>query len=356
MQLKKIQGIDLTGKRVLLRADFNVSIDQNGSAQETYKIAAIKETVDYILSHEGVKLAIISHLGRPSSSEDTKYSLSQLQDEVAEILDRPVAFVCNCIGVCVQRAIEEHIDGQILLLENLRYHDAEKGNDDLFATQLATAFDVYVNDAFSVTHRAHASVHAITKVINSYAGIWIQKEVEMLTKAKKASETPSVAIIGGAKIQTKLPLIKTLEKSYTNILVGGKTATEAIDQKIAFGQRVILPEDFTGDKRYDIGPKTIKAFKALVRESRLIIWNGPLGKFEQSPFDAGTNEIAKEIALNKNAFSVVGGGESVQALHSLGYEKNVSFVSTGGGAMLAFMAGESMPGLEVLQKVSENKS
>lgn len=350
MQLQKIQEVDLTNKRVLLRADFNVSIDEQGRAKETYKIAAAKETVDYIMSFKGVKLAMISHLGRPASPEDKKFSLIHLKDEVAQTFGFPTAFVCDCIGVCVQRAMEEHKDGQILLLENLRYHEGEKQNDAVFASQLVTAFDVYVNDAFSVTHREHASVHSITKCIDSYAGIWLQREVEMLSKAKEASQMPSVAIIGGAKIQTKLPLIKTLENTYTNILVGGKTATEALDEKITFSDRVFLPEDFAGDNRYDIGPKTINTFKVLIRESKLIIWNGPLGKFEQPPFDTGTNEIAKEIAHNKEAFSIVGGGESVQALRSLGYDKDVSFVSTGGGAMLAFMADESMPGLEVLQK------
>jgi len=349
MQLRKIQKVDLTNKRVLLRADFNVSIDPSGAAKETYKIAALKETVDYVLSHKGVSLAIVSHLGRPSSPDDTAFSLKNLKDEVSQILGRPVAFVCNCVGVCVQRAISEYKEGQVVLLENLRFHEGEKKNDSLFATQLTTAFDIYINDAFSVTHRAHASVQAITHLIPSYAGIWLQREVQMLTKAKTAAVTPSVAIIGGAKIQTKLPLIATLEKSYTKILVGGRTAVEAIDQKMSFSQKVVLPQDFAGEKKYDIGIQTITQFNTYINDAKLIVWNGPMGKFEQPPFDNGTKEIAQAIASNKQAFRIVGGGESVQALRSLGYDKDVDFVSTGGGAMLAFMAGEPMPGLETLQ-------
>jgi len=348
--LKKIQNVDLTNKRVLLRADFNVLLDKDKNVQDTYKIQAVRETVDYVLSHGGATLALMSHMGRPSGVVDKELSLAHIRDDISKILERPVNVACNSIGVCVQGALEGAKQGEILLLENLRFHEQEKANDRHFAQQLAAPFDSYINDAFSVCHRAHASVEAITEHIPHYAGLWLQKEVETLTKVRDTVEAPAVAIIGGAKIDTKIPLITALGKNYGTILVGGRTSVEAVDADMEFDDKVILPIDFTGSERYDIGPETIVKFIEKITTAKTVVWNGPLGKFEEKPYDTSTVKIAQAIAENKDCFSVVGGGESVQALEAAGLTEKISFISTGGGAMLAFLAGEEMPGLRVLIK------
>jgi phosphoglycerate kinase len=343
--LQDIRKVDLTNKRVLMRADFNISLDGDGDVKDRHKVEAARQTVDYVLAHSGATLAIMSHMGRPKDRDDKQYSMAHIRDDVSEILQRPVRIACDCIGVCVSGGIEDLPDGEILLLENLRYHVGEKNDDSHFAQQLAAPFDVYINDAFSVCHRSHASVHAIQEYIESYAGIWLQREVEILTKVRDHVEQPAVAIIGGAKIDTKIPLISALEQTYSSVLVGGRTSVEALEKGLHFSEKVMLPVDFVGVDKFDIGPKAIKDFVDRISVAKTIIWNGPLGKFEEKPYDKATLAIAQAIADNQEAFSVVGGGESVQALTQAGLENHVSFVSTGGGAMLAFLAGESMPGL-----------
>ncbi len=343
--LQDIRKIDLTDKRVIMRADFNITLDDQGDVKDRHKVEAARATVDYVLSHPGVTLAIMSHMGRPTGPDDKSFSLAHLRDDVSAILDRPVRIACDCIGVCVSGGIEDLPDGEILLLENLRYHDGEKGNDDYFAQQLAAPFDIYINEAFSVCHRGHASVDAITRHIPSYAGIWLQGEVETLTKVRDAVDQPAVAIIGGAKIETKIPLISALEQTYSAVLVGGRTAVEAMDESLVFSEKVMLPTDFAGAEKFDIGSETVKDFVHRIAQAKTVIWNGPMGKFEERPYDKGTVAIARAIADNPDAFSVVGGGESVQALRQTGLQNHVSFVSTGGGAMLAFLANENMPGL-----------
>ena len=346
MDIQKIQEGVFLGKKVLVRADFNVAIE-DGKVKERFKLEACKKTVDYLLSQEGSKIALVSHLGRPEGKVNPEFSLKQVKNELETILGKKIIFVSDCVGEVVKVALENLLPGEIMLLENVRFHEGDEKNDSDFAGKLAENFDVFVNDAFSVCHRDQASVTGVTRYLQSYAGVWLQEELKNLNKVMHEPEYPSTAIIGGAKIETKLPLIKRFEKTCTNILVGGRVANEAIDQKTPLSPKVILPIDFADD-RLDIGPKTITRFKDIIASSKVIIWNGPMGKFEQPPYDNGTRQILDAI-IESDAFSLIGGGESVQVLEERGLMNKISFVSTGGGAMLEYLSGNLMPGIEALR-------
>ncbi len=345
MEIKKIQNADVKNKKVLLRVDFNVAIE-NGRAKETFKIAAAKETLEHLLD-QNAKVALISHLGRPDGKPNPEFSLEQLIQDAENILGKKIKFISNCVGEKVAVGLGELNDGGVLLLENVRFYEGEEKNDENFAKSLAENFDVYVNDAFSVSHRDQASVTGVTKFLSSCAGFRLQREIAEMDKIKNNPEHPAVAIIGGAKIETKLPVIKFFEKGYEHVLVGGKIANEAIDQKIEFqSEKVILPSDFLGD-RFDIGSETIQKFKDIILRAKTIVWNGPVGKFEEAPYDTGTKEILQAI-ITSGAYSVLGGGESVEILEENNAMDKISFVSTGGGAMLEYLSGNPMPGIEVL--------
>jgi phosphoglycerate kinase len=345
MAIKKIQDGVFEGKKVLVRADFNVGI-KKGKIQERFKLEACKETVEFLASKEGVKIALTSHLGRPDGQVNPEFSLAQLAGELEQILSKKIVFVADCVGEQVLEALEKIAEGEILLLENVRFHGDEETNGERFSQQLAENFDVYVNDAFSVCHRNQASITGITKYLPSYSGFWLQKELENLDKVMNDPQLPATAIIGGAKIETKLDLIKIFEAKYSHVLVGGKIANEAIDQALKFSAKVILPIDFAQD-RLDLGEKTVQQFKEIIAQSKVIVWNGPLGKFEQPPFDKATREILTAVIESK-AFTLIGGGESVQVLEEHNLMSKVSFVSTGGGAMLEYLSGNEMPGIAVL--------
>jgi phosphoglycerate kinase len=364
MELRKVQDADLKNKRVLLRVDFNVAV-KDEDAKEKYKIFASKETIDYILSQDGVKLALVGHLGRPTSvkncllggellanhpeiSIDSEFSLKQLADDAERILGIEVKFVEDCIGEKVKAAQVCQYRGEVLLLENVRFYCNDEKNDPEFCQKLAENFDVFVSDAFSVCHRDQASVTGVAKLLPSFAGIWLQHEMENLDKIKDNPVRPAVAIIGGAKIETKLPLIHRFEKIYDYVLVGGKIANEAMDQNLQFSDKVILPLDCAAD-RLDIGPETIKKFREIIQTAKTVVWNGPMGKFEEKPFDKGTFDVLDAV-LKGRAFTLIGGGESVEMLEKRDLIDDISFVSTGGGAMLEYLSGNPMPGIEVLKK------
>jgi phosphoglycerate kinase len=347
MNIKKLQDAELSGKKVLLRVDFNVAIE-NEDAREKYKIQACKESVDYLLS-KNCKVALITHLGRPEGKPDPKFSLKPIADDVERILGVKVKFIDDCVGEKVESGLAELQNNEVLLLENVRFYEGEEKNDPEFAKQLAENFDVFVNDAFSVCHRDQASVTGVAKNLPNCAGIWLQREIEHLDKIKMNPEHPAVAIIGGAKIETKLPLINNFEKNYDHVLVGGMIANQAIDKKMKFESEVILPVDFSGDgDRMDIGEQTIEKFKKIIKPAKTIVWNGPMGKFEEPPYDRGTKEILNAV-IDSGAFSLMGGGESVELLEQENVMDKISFVSTGGGAMLDYLAGNPMPGIEILQ-------
>lgn len=346
MELRKIQDASFYGKKVLLRADFNVAV-KDGQPQERFKLEACKDSVDYITRQTGAKLALISHLGRPEGKKDPNFSLEIMVTALEEILSKKVVFVDDCVGEKVEQALENLQSDEILLLENVRFYAGDEQNDLEFSKELAVNFEIFVNDAFSVCHRDQASVTGVASVLPSYAGLWLQKELENLNHVLHEPEHPAVAIIGGAKIETKLPLIRRFEETYDYVLVGGKVANEAIDKGYIFSPKVIMPIDFAQD-RLDIGPKTIQKFKEIVSVSKLVIWNGPMGKFEEPPYDQGTRQIL-DIMADGDMFTLMGGGESVQILEERQLFGAISFVSTGGGAMLEYLSGNSMPGIEILK-------
>ncbi|EKD46709.1 MAG: Phosphoglycerate kinase [uncultured bacterium] len=346
MDIQKVQDGFFLNKKVLVRADFNVAIS-NGKVKEKFKLEACRKTVEFLSSQAGAKIALVSHLGRPEGKVNMEFSLGQIQSELEVILGKKIIFINDCVGQVVADALEKLDSGEIILMENVRFHEGDEKNDPEFSGKLAENFDFFVNDAFSVCHRDQASVTGVAKRIKSYAGLWLQEEIKNLNKVMHEPESPATAIIGGAKIETKLPLINKFQENYSHILVGGKIANEAIDQGTVFSQKVILPVDFAGD-RLDIGPKTIKRFKEIIAASRVIVWNGPMGKFEEGPYDTGTREILDAV-IESDAFTLIGGGESVQVLEENNLMGKISFVSTGGGAMLEYLSGNSMPGIEALR-------
>jgi triosephosphate isomerase (TIM) len=348
MNIKKLQDQDVRGKKVIVRTDFNVSVDQSGDVKSIYKIAAAKVTIDFLVNNGASHIALLTHFGRPEDSDDKMtFSLEKLVDDVERILDRDVTFVPDCVGDHIENAMDQYAEGKVLLLENVRFYAEEKKDLDSFASRLCAPFDLYVNDAFAVCHRAHASVHAITKCVPSCAGMWLQKELAHLAQVKNAPEHPAIAIIGGAKIDTKIPMITEFSKKYDTVLVGGRTAVEAREKEMVFDTKVIFPTDFEY-KFYDIGPKTIMRFCNEIKIAKTVVWNGPMGLIEKSEYKKGTFELISAIAQNKECFSLIGGGESVQLVEECGLMDEISFVSTGGGAMLAYLGGDTMPGVDVL--------
>jgi phosphoglycerate kinase len=346
MQLRTISNADISGKNVLLRVDFNVNL-KHDDIREAYKMRAAKKTIDALLVGGAKTISLLTHLGRPDGNRDESASLSKLIDDVERELHIHPRFLDDCVGEIVSDAVKNAENGAIFLLENVRFHKEEEQNDEAFSRLLAKPFDVFVNDAFSVCHRAHTSTVGITSVIPSYAGLRLAYEFETLSAIRSGVESPSVGIVGGSKIATKLPLIELFSRMFTTVLVGGKVANEAIDEHIALPENVFLPEDFEGD-RLDIGKQTRKRFVEAIRSAKTVVWNGPLGKFEDERYSRGTFEVARAIAESE-AYSVIGGGESVEVLEALQLLDRIDFVSTGGGAMLSFLTEEDMPGLDALR-------
>lgn len=345
MELKKIQDADLEGKKVLVRVDFNVAMEK-GEIKEKFKIEVARETIDYLLK-KNCKIALISHLGRPEGKKNPEFSLGRLAATAEKILGVKIKFVDDCIGEKVKKALENITGKEILLLENVRFYLVDEENSPEFSKELTEGFDIFINDAFSASHRDHASVTGVAKFLPSFAGFQLQKEITEMEKIKKDFARPAVAIIGGAKIETKLPVIKFFENIYDYVLVGGKIANEALDQKIDFSEKVVLPVDFVDD-RLDIGPETVKKFQAIIQKAKTIVWNGPLGKFEEEKYSRGTADIFQSI-LQASAYKVVGGGETLEILEKNHNADKFDFVSTGGGAMLEYLSGGKMPGIEALE-------
>lgn len=347
MNLKKMESGEYNGKNVLMRVDFNVTL-KNGDITERYKVESSKESIGYALSRGARNIMLVTHLGRPDGKSDLSLSLRNILDDIVRVLGYNAIFISEVSQEGIKSALDKAPIGSVLLLENVRFFPGEEKNDNEFARMIACQFDMFVNDAFSVCHRDQASVTGMTKFLPSFAGLHLQQEVKYLSQILNKPKRPAVAVIGGAKIDTKLPLLRKLEQEYDIILVGGKIANEVIDEHIDFSDKVFLPVDFVDD-RLDIGPKTRDIFLDKMRLAETIIWNGPMGMFEDSRYASGTQEVAKAIARS-DAYSVVGGGESVQILEEMGLMQQISFVSTGGGAMLDFLSGERMPGLETLSE------
>ncbi|HEY1254339.1 MAG TPA: phosphoglycerate kinase [Terracidiphilus sp.] len=396
-----IRDIDLANKRLFIRVDFNVPLTEDGSTiTDDTRIVATLPTIVYALKNKA-KVILASHLGRPKGKVNPKYSLRPVAARLNELLNKElgtsvsVAFASDCIGEEASSLAAKLEAGQVLLLENLRYHAEEEANDPGFSKTLASLADVYVNDAFGSAHRAHASTEGITHFLKpAVAGLLMEKEITYLGKALEAPEKPFVAIIGGSKISGKIDVIDNLlDKVDTLVIVGGmaytfqralgvttgkslveedkiEMAKAALDKAKARGVNLLLPVDniladaFSADANtqpwdtsvnfpadwqgLDIGPKSIAAIEAVVATARTIVWNGPAGVFEFPRFAVGTNAIAKAVASNKAAISIIGGGDSVSAINKAGYADQVTHISTGGGASLEFLEGKKLPGVEAL--------
>jgi len=402
-----IRDIDLTNKRLFIRVDFNVPLTEDGSAiTDDTRIVATLPTIVYALERKA-KVILASHLGRPKGKPDPRYSLRPVVDRLRELLDKNlsqkvnVAFAPDCIGEVASEMARQLESGQVLLLENLRFHAEEEANDPAFSKALASLAEVYVNDAFGSAHRAHASTEGITHYLKpAVAGLLMEKEIAYLGKALENPEKPFVAIIGGSKISGKIDVIQNLlDKVDTLVIVGGMVYTflralgvktgkslveedkidlarAALDKSKAKGVELLLPVDniladnFAPDAKtqvwdcsvnfpadwqgLDIGPKSIAAIEKVVAGARTIVWNGPAGVFEFPRFAVGTNAIAKAVAANKSATSIIGGGDSVSAINQAGVADQITHISTGGGASLEFLEGKKLPGVEALtdKKVS----
>jgi len=383
-----IRDLNLTGKRVFMRVDFNVPLAPGGKEITSDKrIRASLPSIQYALEH-GAGLILASHLGRPKGKPNPEMSLAPVAERLAQLLGKPVAMAPDCIGPQVEAMLPE--PGQILLLENLRFHAEEEKNDPEFSRQLARLCDVYVNDAFGSAHRAHAStVGMIAFVPQAAAGLLMDKEIEYLTKAVRNPARPCVAILGGAKVSDKIEVIQNLMKVVDRLMIGGamaytflrargestgKSLVEpdkidlARELMAQAGVKLLLPVDHVvasemkpgaesqtlervpdGKMGLDIGPKTIAEYSAVIAAAKTVIWNGPMGVFEMPPFDRGTVALAKAVAAS-GAISVVGGGDSEKAVKSAGVADKITHISTGGGASLEFLAGIQLPGVAALDR------
>lgn len=387
--IKDIAG-QLDGKRVLMRVDFNVALDkETGEITNDLRIRRAIPTISYALEH-GAAVILMSHLGRPGGEPNAALSMDKVAERLGQLLEKPVAFAGDCIGEKAQQKAEVLEAGDVLVLENLRFHAGEKGNDPEFAGQLAALADVYVNDAFGTAHRAHASTAGVPAHLPSCAGLLIEKELNNLSKATSDPDHPYVAIMGGAKVSDKIEAIRNLLKRADTLLVGGAMAYTFLKQQgVNIGESMVeedklelagalldeypdkiklpvdhvvaaeisadaeaqtcgqdIPEGLVG---LDIGPNTVNQYAAEIAEAALVTWNGPMGYFEIDQFAEGTNAIARALA-DCGGMTIVGGGETAESVEKMGLQEDVSHVSTGGGACLDLLAGKELPGIVALDK------
>jgi phosphoglycerate kinase len=344
--MKYLKDIDFKNKRVLLRTDFNVPLE-NGQILDDFRIRESLPTIEYILKQGKSKIVIISHLGRPEGKIDPQYSLEPVAKKLEELLGKEIIFIRDILSKEGDEAIQSLEGGQVALAENLRFWPQEEAGDEKFAIDLCHHFGVFVNDAFSVSHRAHASISQIPRFKPSCAGLLMQKEIEELSKALKPSKRPAIAIIGGDKIETKTPVIENMAKNFDAVLVGGKIAVEAREKNLKFSENVILPEDYAGDT-LDIGPKTAEKYRMALSSASFIVWNGPMGKFEDEKYATGSKIVLDAIAAS-DAWKIAGGGETVELIDKQKKTDKFDFISSGGGAMLEFLSGVKLPGIEALE-------
>ena len=384
---KMVTDLDVKGKKVLVRVDFNVPI-KDGKITDDTRMTAALPTINYLLEH-GAAVILASHLGRPKSAADVQFSLKPVADHLASLVKVPVHFATDCVGEVAEKAAKALKPGEILVLENTRFHPEEEKNDPEMAKQLASLADLFVNDAFGTAHRAHASTAGVAAYLPSAAGFLLEKEIQYLGNAIDNPKRPFIAILGGAKISDKIGVIDNLLKKADHILIGGGMANtflasqgyamadslvekESIETaKVLMekgGSKLMLPLDLVladkfdaeaemkvvplgdvpaGWRVLDIGPKTVEAFKKTILEAGTVVWNGPMGVFEFPKFAKGTFAIAAAVA-ESHAISVIGGGDSVSAINQSGLADKITHISTGGGASLEMLEGLELPGLAAL--------
>jgi len=393
MVIRRVDQIELKGKRVFIRVDFNVPQDEKNNITDDTRILLSLPTIRFV-SDAGGKVILASHLGRPKGKKDPKFTLAPVAERLSKRLGKKAALATDCIGEEVQKQIGGMKEGDVLLLENLRFHPEEEKNEEVFSKALASLCDVYVNDAFGTAHRAHASTEGMTRFVKTLAaGFLMMKEVESLEKALVNPQKPYVAILGGAKVSDKIGVIQNLLDRVTTLLIGGGMAYTFLraegfqvgkslveEDQIGFSLKLLekarekikflLPSDHIAAERMDIqakrevvkndqipsgwvcldiGPETVKTFSEEIKSAKTIVWNGPVGVFELEPFSQGTFAVARAIA-NSSAFSIVGGGDSVAAVNQAGVADKISHISTGGGASLEFLEGKRLPGIEALRR------
>lgn len=391
---KTVEDIDVAGKRVLVRVDFNVPQDESGAITDDRRIRAALPTIQYLMAHHA-RVVLASHLGRPKSGPNPKYSLAPVAARLGELLGRPVPLAPDSIGDAVKALVDGLADGDVLLLENVRFYPEEEKNDPAYAAKLASLADVFVNDAFGTAHRAHASTEGVAHLLPAVAGFLLKKELDYLGSNVDNPKRPFVAILGGAKVKDKIPVIESLlPKVDTLIICGGMAYTffkakgyeigkslldtnslDFVTNILATaGDKLMLPVDVTvadgnpfdggpdglhtevvsvdkipqGWEGVDIGPVSVKAFSVVLAGAQTIIWNGPAGIFEFDRFATGTRGIAQALA-DSTATTIVGGGDSAAAVEKLGFADQMTHISTGGGASLEFLEGKELPGVSALQ-------
>lgn len=346
--MKTVRDFDVRGKRVLVRCDFNVPLSNEGDILDDFRIRQTIPTINYLIK-KGAKVILMSHLGRPDGKVVEELRLTPIQTRLMEYLDVSITKAPKCTGSDLEKWTFQMQPGEVFLLENLRFYKEELENDIKFAGDIAKLGDIYINDAFATCHRNQASVVGVPKYLPHGAGFLLEKEVKFLTKIIENPKRPLVAIIGGAKVEkTKLNLINIFSGNGDWVLIGGliKKGIREQNIKLDYPQKVIEPvEEVIG---LDIGQKTVSLFKEKIKKAKTIFWDGVLGKTEEKKFQAGSEAIAKAI-IASNAFSVVGGGETVEFINRLGVVSKFSHVSTGGGAMMAFLSGEELPGIAALK-------
>ncbi len=391
MDKKTVRDVEVAGKKVMVRCDFNVPIDDRGNITDDTRIVASLPTIEFLLER-GAKVILMSHLGRPKGKVDDKYSLRPVARRLAELLDTEVLMADDVVGEDARQKASILQQGQVMLLENVRFHKEETENDPGFAKKLAEMADVFVNDAFGAAHRAHASTAGITAFLPAVAGFLIEKELKALGQALQDPARPFTAILGGAKVSGKIGVISNLLDKVDNLLIGGgmsytffrakglnvgnslleedyiETAAEALEAAKRKGVNLVLPSDvvvassFDNDADHytvdaegipddymglDIGEKTIGVYRDIILKSATVVWNGPMGAFEMPTFARGTREIADAMS-RCGGTTIVGGGDSAAAVSQMGYEDKMTHVSTGGGASLEFLEGKELPGIASL--------